>query len=116
MYISPEGEQFQKRYGSRISVWEGISYQTSSGLKRKDLKENRRGKIVSIRRSSLMLERYKKFGGLSKIKEEIKEERRDQRRQKRSKKKEEINKEKRREIKEKRRDQRISSNTSSYTT
>ena len=70
MYISPEGQQYQKRYGSRVSVWEGESFQTSSGLLRADLKENRRGKIVSKRRSSLMQERYKLFGGLTrKIKE-----------------------------------------------
>ena len=74
MYISAEGRQFQKRYGNRVAVWEGVAYQTSSGLKREDLKENRRGRIVSIRRSALMLERYRKFGGLRKVEEEKAEE------------------------------------------
>ncbi len=73
MYVCPQGQQFEKRYGSRVSVWEGSSYQTSSGLLREHLKENKRGKIVSKRRSAMMLDRYKKFGGLKKI-EEVKEE------------------------------------------
>ena len=66
MYVSPEGQQFLKRYGSRVSVFEMESYQTSSGLKKEDLKQNRRGRIVSKRRSEMMLDRYKKFGGLRK--------------------------------------------------
>ena len=73
MYVSPEGQQFLKRYGSRVSVFEMESYQTSSGLKKGDLKQNRRGRIVSKRRSEMMLERYKKFGGLRKIEKEIEE-------------------------------------------
>ena len=74
MYISADGRQFQKRYGNRVAVWEGVAFQTSSGLKREDLKENRRGRIVSIRRSALMLERYKSFGGLMRKVEEHKAE------------------------------------------
>ena len=74
MYVSPDGQQFEKRYGNRVAVWEMRAHETSSGLLRKDLKENRRGRIVSIRRSALMLERYREFGGLKrKEKEEAKE-------------------------------------------
>jgi hypothetical protein len=73
MYVSPEGQQFLKRYGSRVSVFEMESYQTSSGLKRGDLKQNRRGRIVSKRRSEMMLNRYQKFGGLRRTKEEKEE-------------------------------------------
>ncbi len=64
MYVSPEGEQFLKRYGTRVSVFEMESYQTSSGLKKQDLKQNKRGRIVSKRRSEMMSTRYREFGGL----------------------------------------------------
>ena len=77
MFISNDGQQYEKKYGSRLSVWEGTSFQPSSGLQRSDLKQNRRGKIVSIVRSKTMAQRYKQFGGLKKKEkkeEETKEE------------------------------------------
>ena len=68
MYVHlPTGQKYEKRYGNRVAVWEQRVFETSSGLRKEDLKENRRGRIVSKVRSSLMLERYKKFGGLKKI-------------------------------------------------
>ncbi len=80
MYISPDGQKYEKSYCNRVAVWEMTAHMTSSGLLRKDLKENRRGRIVSIRRSALMLERYQLFGGLKKAKEpeEEKEEKKEE--------------------------------------
>ncbi len=68
MYVHlPTSQKYEKRFGNRVSVWEETAFETSSGLRKEDLKENRRGRVVSKRRSSLMLERYKKFGGLRNI-------------------------------------------------
>ena len=83
MYVHlPTSQKYAKRFGNRVSVWEETAFETSSGLRKEDLKENRRGRVVSKRRSSLMLQRYKKFGGLrrerserSEQEEEKKEER-----------------------------------------
>ena len=72
MYVHlPTGQKYEKRYGNRVAVWEQRVFETSSGLRKEDLKENRRGRIVSKLRSSLMLERYKKFGGLKKKEKKV---------------------------------------------
>ena len=43
--------QRSSKYGSRRKVWNGTSEKTKGGLTRKDLKQNKYGRIVSIKRS-----------------------------------------------------------------
>ena len=72
-YICPEGLEYEKKVGRKTEVFEATAYQTSSGLKKDDLKLSKRGKVVSKLRSQRMAERYKQFGGLTpKTKEQIK--------------------------------------------
>ena len=73
MYISAAGDSYNKKIGTKLAVWEGEAYMTSSGLVRENLKLNRRGKVVSIARSKRMSERYARFGGLKKKIEENRE-------------------------------------------
>jgi hypothetical protein len=47
-----------KRIGSRLQVIKGISYMTSGGLKKGDLKYNKQGKIVSKKMSLISTMRY----------------------------------------------------------
>jgi hypothetical protein len=68
VFISPEGTEFERRVGQKTAVWEMSAYQTASGLKKEDLKLNRRGNVVSKLRSQRMQERFQKYGGLSKKK------------------------------------------------
>jgi len=42
-----------KKCGSRRQVYNGTAEKTSGGLKRNDLKKNKRGLIVSVRASNL---------------------------------------------------------------
>lgn len=44
--------EFKKRLGTRAEVMHGTAKMTSGGLMKKDLKYNKRGKIVSIKASS----------------------------------------------------------------
>ena len=39
------------KYGSRRKVWNGTAEKTKGGLTRKDLKQNKYGRIVSVKRS-----------------------------------------------------------------
>ena len=39
------------KYGSRRKVWNGSAEKTKGGLTRKDLKQNKYGRIVSVKRS-----------------------------------------------------------------
>jgi hypothetical protein len=39
------------KYGSRRKVWNGSAEKTKGGLTRKDLKRNKYGRIVSVKRS-----------------------------------------------------------------
>jgi hypothetical protein len=39
------------KYGSRRKVWNGSAEKTKGGLTRKDLKKNKYGRIVSVKRS-----------------------------------------------------------------
>jgi hypothetical protein len=66
VFISPEGTEFERRVGRKKDVWEMSAYQTASGLKKDDLKLNRRGNVVSKLRSQRMQERFAKYGGLKK--------------------------------------------------
>ena len=43
---------FKKTVGSRAEVWHGTAKKTSGGLMRKDLKMNKRGRIVSRKMSN----------------------------------------------------------------
>jgi hypothetical protein len=65
VFISPEGTEFERRVGRKNEVWEMTCFQTASGLKKDDLKLNRRGNVVSRLRSQRMQERFEKYGGLS---------------------------------------------------
>jgi hypothetical protein len=69
VFISPEGTEFERRVGRKNEVWEMTCFQTASGLKKDDLKLNRRGNVVSKLRSQRMQERFAKYGGLSNNKE-----------------------------------------------
>jgi len=40
-----------QKVGSRRKVWNGTAEKTSGGLTRKDLKQNKYGRIVSVKRS-----------------------------------------------------------------
>ena len=46
------GMVFELLIGSRAQVHHGTAYKTTGGLKKKDLKKNKHGKIVSRRKSS----------------------------------------------------------------
>ena len=48
-----------QRIGTRNQVMKGLAKQTGGGLKKKDLKYNKRGKIVSKKLSALAIQRYK---------------------------------------------------------
>jgi hypothetical protein len=41
-----------KKIGSRRKVWNGTAEKTKGGLTRKDLKKNKHGRIVSVKRSA----------------------------------------------------------------
>ena len=43
---------YQKRVGTKRETFVGFARQTAGGLRKKDLKRNKRGKIVSIRQSA----------------------------------------------------------------
>ena len=43
--------QRSSKYGSRRKVWNGSAEKTKGGLTRKDLKQNKYGRIVSVKRS-----------------------------------------------------------------
>ena len=43
--------QRASKYGSRRKVWNGTAEKTKGGLTRKDLKKNKYGRIVSVKRS-----------------------------------------------------------------
>ena len=59
-----EGKIYEKLYGSRQDVWDGIVYKTSGGLVKSDLMKNSIGKIVSKKKSILetVNKRFEKCG------------------------------------------------------
>ena len=44
------GSKFQQLIGSRAQVWHGTAYKTSGGLKKSQLKMNKNGRIVSLKK------------------------------------------------------------------
>jgi hypothetical protein len=44
--------QRSSKIGSRRKVWNGTAEKTKGGLTRKDLKKNKHGRIVSVKRSA----------------------------------------------------------------
>jgi len=44
--------KYQKTVGSRAEVWHGTAKKTAGGLTKKDLKKNKRGRIVSKKMSN----------------------------------------------------------------
>ena len=53
VYKAPNGDLYESRVGSKAQVWHGTAFKTSGGLKKSDLVKNKRGKIVSKRKSEL---------------------------------------------------------------
>ena len=48
------GKSYKHLVGSRVMVWNGSAYKTSYGkdaLKKKDIKKNKWGRLVSVRKS-----------------------------------------------------------------
>ena len=60
-----------KRIGSKIEVWNGIADHTSGGLRKSDLVENKRGKIVSRKKQALGKTAFKKNKLIPKNREEF---------------------------------------------
>lgn len=68
-YHPKTGGVFQLLVGSRAQVWHGTAYKTSGGLRKKDLKKNKHGKIVSRTKSAKgpqMLKRLHRKGYFTK--------------------------------------------------
>lgn len=55
-----------KTVGSRAQVMHGTAVHTSGGLLKKDLKYNKQGRIVSVKKSKLGNALYKKYGHILK--------------------------------------------------
>ena len=63
------GSVYKVLVGSRAQVWHGTAYKTAGGLKKKDLKKNKHGKIVSRAKSAKgpqMLKRLHRKGYFTK--------------------------------------------------
>ena len=52
---------FKKNIGSRAEVWHGTAKKTSGGLLKKDLKKNKKGRIVS-KKMSLKAKKENRLG------------------------------------------------------
>ena len=68
-----ESEKFERRYGTRDEVWQGIAEKTRGGLTKDKLTLSRTGRLVSKLKSEQAREAYKKYG-FRKREEEAKEE------------------------------------------
>ena len=55
---------FQLSVGSKAQVFHGTAEKTSGGLKKKDLKKNKWGKIVSVKMSNKAAAAYRKNPGV----------------------------------------------------
>ena len=51
-----------KKYGDRISVWEGLASMTRGGLTKDDLVMSKNGKLVSKKKSEIAKRNYEQFG------------------------------------------------------
>ena len=51
-----------KKFGDRISVWEGLASQTRGGLTKDDLVMSKNGKLVSKKKSEIAKRNYEQFG------------------------------------------------------
>jgi hypothetical protein len=63
MVFEKDGTSYQRKNGSRQDVWDAISFQTSSGLQKDMLVVNKRGRLVSKRKSEMAKTRYAANGG-----------------------------------------------------
>tara|TARA_X000000950_G_C13684628_1_gene565412 strand:+ start:413 stop:787 length:375 start_codon:yes stop_codon:yes gene_type:complete len=64
-----KGDVYQMLVGSRAQVWHGTAYKTAGGLTKKQLKQNKHGKIVSKAKSAKgpqMLKRLHRKGYFTK--------------------------------------------------
>ena len=55
-------QQFERRYGTRHEVWEGMAKQTRGGLTKDKLIISRSGRIVSKLKSEQARAAFKKYG------------------------------------------------------
>ena len=63
MQEANETEQvFERKYGTRSEVWEGVAAFTRGKLSKADLVLSRSGRIVSKKKSDLSKQSYQKFG------------------------------------------------------
>ena len=51
-----------KKFGDRISVWEGLASMTRGGLTKDDLVMSKTGKLVSKKKSEIAKKNYAEFG------------------------------------------------------
>ena len=56
------GEIYEKAVGSRREVWNGTAHHTSGGLTRVNLKKNKRGRLVSKKKSKMAKQLYRQRG------------------------------------------------------
>jgi hypothetical protein len=65
-----------KKFGDRLSVWEGMASMTRGGLTKEDLVQSKNGKLVSRKKSEIARANYAKFGfAKRKVEEEPKKKR-----------------------------------------
>ena len=57
-----ESQVFERKYGTRSEVWEGLAQLTRGKLSKADLVLSRSGRIVSKKKSELAKQSYQKFG------------------------------------------------------
>ena len=75
-----------KKFGDRMSVWEGTASMTRGGLSKDDLTMSKSGKLVSRKKSELARANYAKFGFAKRKAEPVAEEEPKKKRRRRKKK------------------------------
>jgi len=80
--------KYQRRYGTRSEVVDGIAFETRGHLRTDDIMMSRSGKLVSKRKSVAASEAYKKWGFRKREqkKEEVVQEEKKKKRRRRKKK------------------------------
>ena len=66
-------KNFAKIKGTRAEVFHGTAHHTSGGLKKRDLKKNKKGSIVSVKMSEKAKKAYRKNSVLKAKSREMKE-------------------------------------------
>ena len=60
--VAEQPQVFERKFGTRSEVWEGIAQTTRGKLSKADLVLSRSGRIVSRKKSELAKASYQKFG------------------------------------------------------